>query len=208
MDTATTNTRRATPWNKGKLLGQKPPLKLKEIWAIRIRLQLAKRTRELALFNLAIDSKLRGCDLVGLRVPDVVQGSRVAPRAIVMQKKTQRPVQFEITEQTRDAVAAWIAAAHLKPEQFLFPSRVSDSPHLSARQYSRIVGSWVGSIGLDPAAYGTHTLRRTKATLIYRRTRNLRAVQLLLGHTKLESTVRYLGIEVDDALEIAEQTMV
>ena len=133
---------------------------------------------------------------------------RVASRAIVMQKKTQRPVQFEITEQTRDAVAAWIAAAQLKPEQFLFPSRVSASPHLSTRQYSRIVGLWAASIGLDPAAYGTHSLRRTKATLIYRRTRNLRAVQLLLGHTKLESTVRYLGIEVDDALEIAEQTEV
>src|SRR5258706_8591779 len=190
---------RVIPWNKGKLIGQKPPLKLKEIWAVRIRLQLAHRTRELALFNLAIDSKLRGCDLVGLRVYDVLQGSHVAPRAMVMQKKTQRPVQFEITEQTSDAVAAWIAAAHLKPEQFLFPSRVSASPHVSTRQYSRIVGSWVNSIGLDTAAYGTHSMRRTKATMIYRRTRNLRAVQLLLGHTKLESTVRYLGIEVDDA---------
>jgi integrase len=125
-----------------------------------------------------------------------------------MQSKTQRPVQFEITEQTRDAVAAWITTAQLKLDQFLFPSRVSVSPHLSTRQYSRIVGFWVGSIGLDPAAYGTHSLRRTKPTLIYRRTRNLRAVQLLLGHTKLESTVRYLGIEVDDALEIAEQTEV
>jgi integrase len=124
-----------------------------------------------------------------------------------MQKKTQRPVQFEITEQTRAAIATWIAAANLKPEQFLFPSRVTQSPHLSTRQYSRIVESWVASIGLDPAAYGTHRLRRTKATLIYRRTKNLRAVQLLLGHTKLESTVRYLGI-VDDALEIAEQTEV
>jgi integrase len=199
---------RVIPWNKGKLLGQKPPLKLKEIWAVRIRLQLDHRTRELALFNLAIDSKLRGCDLVALRVRDVVQGSHVAPRAIVMQKKTQRPVQFEITEQTRDAVAAWIAATHLKPEQSLFPSRMSASPHLSTRQYSRIVGAWAGSIGLDPAAYGTHSMRRTKPTLIYRRTKNLRAVQLLLGHSKLESTVRYLGIEVDDALEIAEQTEV
>ena len=198
----------AVPWNKGKLIGQKPPLKLKEIWAIRIRLQLDHRARELALFNLAIDSKLRGCDLVGLQVRDVFQGSHVAPRAIVMQKKTQRPVQFEITEQTRDAVGAWIAAARLKPEQFLFPSRMSASPHLSTRQYSRIVHTWAGSIGLDPAAYGTHSMRRTKPTLIYRRTRNLRAVQLLLGHTKLESTVRYLGIEVDDALEIAEQTEV
>src|SRR6202795_213663 len=166
---------RVVPWNKGKLIGQKPPLKLKEIWAIRIRLQIDHRSRELALFNLAIDSKLRGCDLVGLRVRDVAQGSHVTPRAIVMQQKTQRPVQFEITEQTRDAVAAWIAAAHLKPEQFLFPSRVSESPHLSTRQYSRIVGSWVGSIGLDSAAYGTHSLRRTKATLIYRRPRNSRA---------------------------------
>src|SRR5712692_177282 len=184
---------RVVPWNKGKLIGQKPPLKLKEIWAIRIRLQLDHRARELALLNLAIDSKLRGCDLVGLRVHDVVHGSRVAARAIVMQRKTERPVQFEITEQTRDAVTAWITAAQLKPEQFLFPSRVSESPHLSTRQYSVIVGSWVECIGLDPAAYGTHSLRRTKATLIYRRTRNLRAVQLLLGHTKLESTVRYLG---------------
>jgi integrase len=132
----------------------------------------------------------------------------MSPPAIVMQRKTQRPVQFEITEQTRDAVAAWIAVAHLRPEQFLFPSRVSESPHVSTRQCSRIVGSWVGSIELDPAGYGTHSMRRTKPTLIYRRTRNLRAVQLLLGHTKLESTVRYLGIEVDDALEIAEQTEV
>jgi integrase len=163
MDTAATTTRRATPWNKGKLLGQKPPLKLKEIWAIRIRLQLDHRARELALFNLAIDSKLRGCDLVALRVHDVAQGSHVAAHAIVMQRKTQRPVQFEVTEQTRDAVATWIAAAHLKPEQFLFPSRVTVSPHLSTRQYSRIVGSWVRSIGLDPATYGTHSMRRTKA---------------------------------------------
>ena len=208
MDSNTKIKGRVAPWNKGKLLGQKPPLKLKEIWAIRVRLQLDHRNREPALFNLAIDSKLRGCDLVGLRVHDVVQGSHVAARAIVMQRKTQRPVQFEITEQTREAVAAWIASARLKPDQSLFPSRVRESLHLSTRQYSRIVGSWVGSIGLDPAAYGTHSLRRTKPTLIYRRTRNLRADQLLLGHSKLESTVRYLGIEVDDALEIAEQTEV
>jgi len=192
-------------WNKGKLVGQKAPLKLKEIWAIRTRLQLARQVRDLALFNLAIDSKLRGCDLVSLRVCDVSQGARVLPRAMVMQQKTKRPVQFEITEQTRSAVAAWIEQAHLSSGQFLFPSRLSKSPHLSTRQYARIVESWVESIGLDSAAYGTHTMRRTKATLIYRKTKNLRAVQLLLGHTKLESTVRYLGIEVDDALEIAEQ---
>jgi integrase len=196
------------PWNKGKLVGQKAPLKLKEIWAIRTRLQLAERTRDLALFNLAIDSKLRGCDLVKLKVSDVAQGGRIGHRAIILQQKTQRPVQFEITEQTRTTLNAWIAQAHLTSGQFLFPSRVTTSDHLSTRQYARIVDSWVDSVGLDTVAYGTHTMRRTKATLIYRRTKNLRAVQLLLGHTKLESTVRYLGIEVDDALEIAEQTEV
>jgi integrase len=196
------------PWNKGKLVGQKAPLRLKEIWAIRIRLQLAERTRELALFNLAVDSKLRSCDLVKLRVRDVTHGESVAARTIVMQQKTRRPVQFEITEQTRDTLAAWIRGRALKQEDYLFPSRLRASPHLSARQYARVVQRWVKEIGLDPAAYGTHTLRRTKASLIYRRTKNLRAVQLLLGHTKLESTVRYLGIEVDDALEMAEQTEV
>ena len=194
------------PWNKGKLMGQKQPLKPKEIWAIRFRLQLGHRTRDLALFNLGIDSKPRGCDLVALRVRDIAQGGRVTARAITMQKKTQQPVKFEITEQTRDAVGAWLGEAQLRPEDFLFPSRVSLSPHLSTRQYARILKTWVASVGLDAHDYGTHSMRRTKPTLIYRRTRNLRAVQLLLGHTQLESTVRYLGIEVEDALEIAEQT--
>ena len=199
---------KSVPWNKGRLVGQKAPLKLKEIWAIRIRLQLAGKVRDLALFNLAIDSKLRGCDLVSLRVLDVAQSKAVLPRAMVMQHKTHRPVQFEITEQTRQSVATWIEKAHLDTGQYLFPSRVAKSPHLSTRQYARIVARWVESIGLDASAYGTHTMRRTKATLIYRRTKNLRAVQLLLGHMKLESTVRYLGIEVDDVLKIAEQTEV
>jgi integrase len=197
-----------SPWNKGKLIGQKAPLKLREIWAIRVRLQLAERRRELALFNLAIDSKLRACDLVKLRVRDVCHGQSVASRTIVLQQKTQRPVQFEITEPTREAVGAWIVHAGLGQESSLFPSRLHRSTHLSTRQYARIVDSWVNQLGLDKASYGTHTLRRTKATLIYRRTKNLRAVQLLLGHTKLESTVRYLGIEVNDALEMAEQTEV
>jgi integrase len=194
------------PWNKGKLIGQKPPLKLKDIWAIRIHLQIGRRIRDLAMFNLAIDSKLRGCDLVNLRVRDVTHGNQLLARAIVVQRKTQRPVQFELTEDTRNAVSAWIAQENLKSEQYLFPSRLKNSLHVSTRQYARIVHRWVAEIGLDPAIYGTHTMRRTKATLIYRRTKNLRAVQLLLGHSKLESTVRYLGIEVDDALEISEQT--
>jgi len=193
-------------WNKGKLVGQKPPLKPKDIWAIRIHLQNAHQVRALAMFNLAIDSKLRGCDLVNLRVRDVTHGNQILPRAMVVQRKTQRPVQFELTEPTRTAVAAWITKANLKPEQYLFPSRVARSPHVSTRQYARIVHQWIAAAGLDTSAYGTHTMRRTKVTLIYKRTKNLRAVQLLLGHTKLESTVRYLGIEVDDALEISEQT--
>ena len=207
MDSSPTASHRET-WNKGKLVGQKAPFKLREIWAIRVRLQMQGRLRELALFDLGIDSKLRACGLVKLRVRDVCQGDRVAARAIVLQQKTQRPVQFEITPPTREAVEAWINRAGLKSDSFLFPSRVNGSPHLGTRQYARIVDNWVEEIGLDPSAYGTHSMRRTKPTLIYRRTKNLRAVQLLLGHTKLESTVRYLGIEVDDALEIAEQTEV
>lgn len=208
MDSMANGATRLTPWNKGKLIGQKAPLKQREIWAIRIRLQLLKDLRELALFNLAIDSKLRSCDLVGLRVRDICQGDRVAGRAMVMQRKTQRPVQFEITEQTRESLAARVRQADLAADDYLFTSCISSSPHLSTRQYARIVRNWVRGIGLNPAAYGTHTMRRTKAALIYRKTKNLRVVQLLLGHSKLESTVRYLGIEVDDALEIAEQTEV
>jgi integrase len=169
---------------------------------------MQRRLRELALFNLGIDSKLRACDLVGLRVRDVCHGDRVAARAVVMQHKTQRPVQFEIAPLTREAVGAWIGHAKLQADDYLFPSRLHRLPHLGTRQYARIVDGWVVEIGLDPTGYGTHSMRRTKPTLIYRRTKNLRAVQLLLGHTKLESTVRYLGIEVDDALEIAEQTEV
>lgn len=197
---------KSVPWNKGKLVGQKAPLKLKDIWAIRVRLQLAHQDRDLALFNLAIDSKLRACDLVKLRVHDVAHGNQIAPRAIVMQQKTQRPVQFEITEHTRQSIAAWINSAKLGGDDFLFPSRLHDSPHLSTRQYARIVHQWASTIGLDGNLYGTHSMRRTKVSLIYRRTKNLRAVQLLLGHARLESTVRYLGIEVDDALEMSEQT--
>lgn len=196
------------PWNKGKLVGQKVPLKLKEIWAIRFHLQTVTKQRDLALFNLAIDSKLRACDLLKLKVSDVSQGNQVASRAMVMQQKTGQPVKFEITEQTRHAVSEWIQETNLCSSDHLFPSRIHQSAHLSTRQYARIVESWVTAIGLSPTTYGTHSLRRTKASLVYKRTKNLRAVQLLLGHTKLESTVRYLGIEVDDALEMAEQTEV
>ncbi len=206
MDTKTDESKAYSPWNKGKLVGQKLPLKLKEIWAIRIRLEMARDRRDLALFDLAIDSKLRSCDLVKLKVRDISHGNIISTRAMVMQQKTHQPVQFEITEQTRDALSCWINEKQLQPDDYLFKSRFVDSPHISTRQYARIVDSWITKIGLDSASYGTHSMRRTKVSLIYKRTGNLRAIQILLGHTKLESTVRYLGVEVDDALEMAEQT--
>jgi integrase len=208
MHSSLIRTQNTIPSNRGKLYGQKRPLKPQEIWAIRIRLQIEEKTRDLALFNLAIDSKLRGCDLVTIRVADVVQGGRVQSRARIIQKKTKQPVQFEITGQVRQSVESWIKESNPEAQDYLFRSRIRGSPHLSTRQYARIVEGWVLSIGLDPTLYGTHSLRRTKASLIYRRTKNIRAVQLLLGHTKLESTVRYLGIDVDDALELSEQTEV
>jgi integrase len=188
-----------------RIVGQKPPLKVSEIWAIRVRLQLVGKLRDLALFNLAIDSKLRACDLVTIRVRDVFPAGRATRRGIVMQQKTQRPVQFEITEHTRKAITIWVRFRQLREDDYLFPSRVRSSAHLS-RRYARLLDQWIEDIGLDSRMYGTRSLRRTKASLIYRRTRNLRAVQLLLGHSKLESTVRYLGVEIDDALELAEQT--
>jgi integrase len=159
--------------------------------AIRIRLQLEERIRDLAMFNLAIDSKLRACDLTALRVDDVAMSGRIKSRAIVTQKKTGRPVQFEITEQTRDTVSRWIDTAGLRHGGFLFPSRICAGRPIRTRQYARLVSRWISSLGLDPARYGTHSLRRTKPTLIYRRTGNLRAVQLLLGHTKLDYVQRW-----------------
>jgi integrase len=194
-----------TPWNKGKLIGAKPPLRPKHVWSIRTRLMVEGRTRELAMFNLAIDSKLRGCDVIALKVEDVAPNGYTIERATVRQRKTGRPVKFELTEQTRQAIEDYLRASGKKPGEFLFTSRRRSDHCMSTRQYARLVAEWTGSIGLDPRLFGTHSLRRTKATLIYRRTGNLRAVQLLLGHTKIESTVRYLGIEVDDALTIAEQ---
>ena len=191
--------------NKGKLIGPKPPLQPKHVWAIRTRLQISKRTRDLALFNLAIDSKLRGCDVVSLRVDDIAPNGYALDRATVRQRKTGRPVKFEITEQTRQAIDEYLKLVPKDLGDFLFTGRRGQGRNLTTRQYARLVSEWIGSIGLDSSLFGTHSLRRTKATVIYRRTGNLRAVQLLLGHTKVESTVRYLVIEVDDALAIAEK---
>ncbi|MBG0810350.1 tyrosine-type recombinase/integrase [Methylosinus sp. H3A] len=205
MPTTVASELRHSPWNKGRLIGQKRPLKPKDVWTIRVRLQFERHTRDLALFNLAIDSKLRGCDLVRLQVSDVCVGGRVRERAVIVQKKTGRPVQFELTEQTRQSVQEWLNMRRMANAQYVFPSRFTKRQHISTRQYARLVSKWVASAGLDSSAYGTHSMRRTKAAQIYKKTGNLRAVQLLLGHTKLESTVRYLGIEVDDALNISEQ---
>ncbi|MEL7048060.1 MAG: tyrosine-type recombinase/integrase [Pseudomonadota bacterium] len=200
---ATTPKRRA--WNKGRIIGQKRPLLPKQVWAIRARLELAGNLRDLALFNVAIDSKLRGCDLVRLRVKDLVSSERVRERVTVIQSKTGQPVQFELTENTRESVMTWVNSPEMMRIEFMFPSRFHDCPHISTRQYGRSVRDWVTAIGLEPSGYGTHSLRRTKASEIYRKTGNLRAVQLLLGHTKVDSTVRYLGVELEDALSIAEK---
>ena len=172
---------RREPWNKGKLTGAKPPLRPKNVWSIRSKLQIEGRTRDLAMFNLAIDSKLRGCDVVRLKVEDVAPHGHAVDRATVHQKKTGQLVRFEMTEQTREAVDDYIRAANKKPGQHLFTGRRDCDRAITTRQYARLVGKWIASIGLDPSLFGTHSLRRTKATLIYRRTGNLRAVQLLLG---------------------------
>lgn len=192
-------------WNKGRIIGQKRPLLPKQVWAIRARLELAGNLRDLALFNVAIDSKLRGCDLVKLTVTDLAKGDRVRERVSVIQSKTKRPVQFELSKNTRETILNWVRSPAMLACLFMFPSRFHDRPHISTRQYARLVRDWVKAIGLEPSGYGTHSLRRTKAAEIYRKTGNLRALQLLLGHTKVDSTVRYLGVELEDALSIAER---
>jgi integrase len=193
------------PWNAGRIVGAKSPLKPKHIWAIRQQLKQLGRARDLAMFNCALDAKLRGCDLLRLRVSDVASGGVIHSRATIIQQKTGRPVPFELTEATRDAVRAWLTERGRLSNDWLFPSRSNAGSHIGTRQYARLLKTWVRMVELDTQSYGTHSLRRTKVAMIYKKTGNLRACQLLLGHRKLESTVRYLGIEVDDALEISEQ---
>ena len=200
------HTRPVAPWNKGRFVGPKPPLKPKEVWAVRLHLQREERLRDLAMFDLAIDSKLRGCDLVGLKIGEVVVNAAARHRATTIQRKTGQPVRFELTEQTRGSLLAWLDRRGGALEDHVFPSRAHGGKHLSTRQYARLVGEWVEAVGLSRLAYGTHSLRRTKVALIYKRTGNLRAVQILLGHTKLESTVRYLGVDAEDALALSEAT--
>jgi site-specific recombinase XerC len=191
-------------WNRGRIIGQKRPLLPKHVWAIRVRLEIAGRSRDLALFNLAIDSKLRGCDLVRLKVADVYAAGQVKERTSITHSKTSQPVRFEITEGTRKWLATWLDDPLMVGSEHLWPGRFHDRQYISTRQYARLVRDWVISIGLEPSAYGTHSMRRTKVAQIYRKSGNLRAVQLLLGHTKMDSTVRYLGAELEDALAISE----
>ena len=194
------------PWNAGRKLGAKRALKPQQVWAVRFRLDEDRRLRDRAMFDLAIDSKLRGCDLVKMKIGDLVLGDRVRSRAIVVQQKTGRPVQFELLDSARGSILAWLERRGGTIDDFVFPSRIDHTRHISTRQYARLVDEWVTGIGLRREDYGTHSLRRTKAAIIYKQTGNLRAVQILLGHTKIESTVRYLGVDVEDALTLSERT--
>src|SRR6218665_2631614 len=186
-------------WNAGKMVGTKRPLTQKQIWAVRFFLEREGRLRDRALFDLAIDSKLRGCDLVKIKIGDLVSGADIRTRAIVIQQKTGRHVQFELTADVRASLLAWLERRGGTVDDFAFPSRVDHAGHLSTRQYARLVDEWVTAIGLRRAEYGTHSMRRTKAAMIYKATGNIRAIQILLGHTKIENTVRYLGVDIEDA---------
>lgn len=194
------------PWNAGRKVGTKRPLTQKQIWAIRFFLDREGRFRDRALFDLAIDSKLRGCDLVKIKIGELVAGPEMRKRATVTQQKTGRPVQFELTSDVRASLFAWFERRGGTIKDYAFPSRINQASHMSTRQYARLVDEWVTAIGLRQEEYGTHSLRRTKASMIYRATGNLRAVQILLGHSKIENTVRYLGVDIEDALLLAERT--
>jgi len=193
-------------WNAGRKVGVKKPLKQRQIWAIRFFLDREGRIRDRALFDLAIDSKLRGCDPVKMKIGTLVTGTEIRSRAMVVQKKTGRPVHFEITPDVRASLLAWLERRGGSIDDYAFPSRVDHTDHLSTRQYARLVDERVTAIGLRREDHGTHSLRRTKAAMIYKATGNLRAIQILLGHTKIENTVRYLGVDIEDALELAEHT--
>jgi integrase len=194
------------PWNAGRKLGAKRALKPRQVWAVRFRLDQDRRFRDRAMFDLAIDGKLRGCDVVKMKIGDLVIGDRIRSRAIVVQQKTGRPVQFELLDSARSSILAWLERRGCILDDLVLPSRIDHDRHISTRQYARLVDEWVTGIGLRREDYGAHSLRRTKAAIIYKQTGTLRAVRILLGHTKIESTVRYLGVDGEDALTPAERT--
>lgn len=185
-------------------MGQKRPLKPKHDWAIRVRPEMAENHRDLAFFNLAIASKLRGGDLVKLKVVNVMASGLIKGRASSLHKKMQEPVRLEISDGTRVSLDKWMHDPLMVGSEYLWPGRFYERLHNSTQHYARTVRDWMISVGLEANAYGTHSLRRTKVTQIYKKTSNLRAVQLLLGHAKMDSTVRYLGVELEDALAVAE----
>lgn len=194
----------AAAWDHGYKVGPKRAQKANEVWAIRFEPSHRGDLRDRALFDLAIDSKLRGCDIVKLRIGDIVSGGQVRCRATVLQQKTGRAVQFEITETTGESVLARLRRRGGAIDEYLFTSRLHGSAHMGTRQYAQFVHEWIAAIRLTTEDYGTHSLRRTKASLISKPTGNMRAVQIVLGHTGIESTVRYLGIDVEDALALWE----
>jgi integrase len=163
-ETETTATKRQA-WNAGRPVAAKRALKPKQIWEIRFYLNERRRVRDRALFDLAIDSKLRGCDLVRMKIGDIVSGGQIRARAIVMQQKTSRPVQFELLADARASLLAWLERRSGTVDDYVFPSRVDHNGHLSSRQYARLVDDWVTGVGLVRSEYGTHSLRRTKASI-------------------------------------------
>ena len=192
--------------NKKNHSGVKKPFRLEEIWRIRTRLEIENSLMQLALLNLAIDSKLRASDLLPLRVCDISSQERMFARVKLIQQKTDVEVQFEVTARTQQSPMKWIFVAALKTSDYLFPSLIRNEQPISYSYYRSLVRSWASNIGLDPNLYGTHSMRRTKATLVYAKTKDIRAVQLLLGHTRVDNTIRYLGVELEDALTLSEST--
>lgn len=186
--------------------GVKRPFKLEEIWRIRTRLEIQDNLMQLALLNLAIDSKLRACDLLSLKVQDIATQDQIFERVQWTQRKTGIDVQFEITPRTQQSLTRWIHSVPLVAKDYIFKSTRRANQSISYSYYRTIIRCWTEQLGLDPDLYGTHSMRRTKATLVYARTKNIRAVQLLLGHTKIDNTIRYLGIEIEDAIKISRET--
>jgi site-specific recombinase XerC len=194
------------PWNPGNMVGAKRPLRPRDVWAIRFFFDEHRRLRDRALFDLAIDSKLRGCDIVKMKIGDIVAGGAIRNRATVMQQKTKRSVKFELMSEACKTLPAWLNRRGGSHDDSIFPTRVNYMGHLSTRQYARLVDEWVSAVGLNVSEYGTHSMCRTKASLIYTATGNLQAVQIFLGHSNRENTVRYLGVDIDDAIALADRT--
>jgi len=194
------------PWNKGKVVGRKPPLSPEQVQLMKMLLTQAGNIRDLALFSLAIDSALRGSDLVRLKVEDLYDGTDIREVANIRQKKTSKAVSFTMSTFTREALKELIESEEMGSQSFLFTSQHKGKGNpLSPAHLRRLMKGWLAQANINPDLYGSHSLRRSKIALIYKKTGNLRAAQLLLGHKSIESTKKYLGIEEGEALDIAKQ---